>query len=86
MSATIMEAQLLGLLRADPDLAQRGSTAEAVASGGIAILRAGHHRGIWAWEINRFTFTPGGYSAPNFDVETAVEALLHTRNVVCPGR
>ena len=86
MSAMIMEAQLLGLLRTDPDLAQRGCTAEAMKTGGIAVLRAGHHRGMWAWAINHFAFTPGGYSAANFEVETAVEALLHTRNVVCPSR
>ena len=86
MSVTIMEAQLLALLRNDPDLAARGCAAEALTAGGLGVLRAGHHRGIWAWEINRFTFMPGGYSAPNFDVDTAVEALIHTRNVVCPGR
>ena len=86
MSTTIMERQLLGLLRADPDLADRGCTAEPQASGGIAILRRAHHRGLWTWQATHFGFTPGGYSAPNFQVDTAVEALLHTRNVICPGR
>ena len=86
MSKAIMEAQLLNLLKADPDLAARGCTAEVQASGGIAILRRGHHRGLWAWQGTHFTFAPGGYSAPNYEVATAVEALLHTRNVICPAK
>ena len=81
-----MEAQLLKLLKADPDLAARGCTAEPQKTGGIAILRRGHHRGLWAWRGTLFAFTPGGSSAPDCEVEAAVEALLHTRNVICPGK
>ena len=82
----IMEAQLLKLLRSDPDLAARGCTAEPQTTGGIAILRRGHYRGLWAWQGTLFAFTPGGYGAPNYEVAAAVEALLHTRNVICPGQ
>ena len=85
MSAAIMETQLYGLLTADPDLAARGCIAEK-RTPGIAILRGGHHRGLWTWQGTLFAFTSGGSSAPNYEVETAVEALLHTRNVICPGK
>ena len=86
MSKAIMEAQLLRLFEADPDLAARGCTAEAQPTGGIAVLRGGHHRGLWAWQRTHFAFTPGGYGAPNCEVDTAVEALIHTRNIICPGK
>ena len=68
----------------DPDLAARGCSAEAQGADGIAIVRGHHHRGLWAWTGTRFTFTPGGYSAPI--IATAAEALRYTRNVVCPGK
>ena len=86
MSKTIMESQLMKLLQADPDLAARGCTAETQMAGGIAILRGGHHRGLWTWHRTHFAFTPGGYGAPNCEVDTAVEALLYTRNLICPGK
>ena len=86
MSAALMEAQLLGMLRVDPDLSARGCKAERQAIGGIAITHREHHLGLWAWQVSLFTFTPGGYGAPSFKIETAVEALIYTRNVVCPAR
>lgn len=86
MSAVIMEAQLLAHLTSDPDLAARGCTAERLKDGGIAIVRGGHHRGLWVWRGGMFSFTPGGYTEPTIEVETAAEAVLHTHKVICPAR
>ena len=80
------EAQLLRLLEADPDLAQRGCSGERRVTGGIAIIRGGHHRGLWVWQGTRFEYTPGGYASPTAEFDTAIEALLHTRNAICPGK
>ena len=85
MSASIMEAQLFGLLCRDGNFATRGYSVRQERKGGIAILRRGCHQGFWTWQRTGFAFTAGDGGAPNFKAVTAVEALLHTRNVICPG-
>lgn len=85
MSVVIMEGQLLGLINRDPVLKARGCTAVRQPGGGLAVVRNGHHRGLWAWQGNGFSYTSGGYASPNVLVETPAEAVIFTRDIACPG-
>ena len=86
MSALIMEAQLFKFLCDETQLAARGYTVQLHPEKGITIFRKGHQHGRWSWHETRFRFTPIDRAAPTYLIETAVEALLYTRNVVCVGQ
>ena len=86
MSATIMEAQLFKLLSNGSQLAARGYAVQLHPENGITIFWKGRHHGRWSWHGTHFRFTPADRAAPTYAIETAVEALLYTRNVVCASR
>ena len=84
MSSSIMQAQLIRSLQAEPELARRGCNITAAANAGVLISRAGRPRGLWAWRHGNFAFRPQGALDPAIEVETVAEAVQYTLRVVCP--
>jgi hypothetical protein len=79
MSSAIMEAQLLRLLSTDPELARRRCHAERGPGGGVRVFAGASLVGTWYWTRAHFEFVPASGPPQGVRLQTAAQALIHTR-------
>ena len=69
-------------LSCNDDFAARGFVADCGPTGGVAISRGGHARGVWHYTNGSFYWTPAGNSAPVARVRSVRETVEHTMNYI----
>ena len=63
-------------LEAEAAFARRGYTLDYTTDS-LVIERAGHFRGIWTSQDDRYVWTAAGYSEPAFSTASLPEALRY---------
>lgn len=76
------DTTLLALLKADPQLRERGYTAFLGEPTGVAIDRGGHFRGLWQFDGQAYAWTFAGYGEPAHIASNAEEAVLCTLRAI----
>lgn len=69
-------------LSKDPGLTKLGYEFDCGPTGGVAIERWGHVRGIWHFTSRTFAWTPSGYNEPTHVAATIEEAFKYTIDVI----
>ena len=84
MSAAIMEGLLRDTINGDRFLAARDCRVRDEEAHGVAVEMAGALKGTWHWRNGCFELVVGA-SATTVAVDTVAEALLYTREQLCPS-